>query len=122
MARRKKSTKRRKAIPKPSITGLASGLIVANALNAGYPFHKPEDWGVSPITGHHYKDTVLQNAMDGDFADAFKRLSHNATELVTTKGGRSHLGKAIGIALVGSAAKKFIGNPKLGFSKFYFTI
>jgi len=124
MARRKKNARRRKAIPHPSITGLASGLIVGNSLNAGYPFSKSsqEKFGVSPITGHHYKDTVLQNAMDGDFSGAFARLTHNASELVTAKGGRQVLGQAIGVAIVGSAAKKFIGNPRLGFGKWYFTI
>jgi len=53
---------------------------------------------------------------------SLNRLAHNASELVTADGGRKQLGKAIGVALIGSAAKKFIGNPRLGFGKFYFTI
>jgi len=126
MARRKKNTKRRKSIPHPSVTGLASGLIIGNALNAGYPFSSAylESKGLQSLAGtpHHYTDTVIQNAMSGEFGAAFDRLSHNARELVVAKGGRELFGKAIGIALVGAAAKKFIGNPKLGFSKFYFTI
>jgi len=126
MARRKKSTKRRKSIPHPSVTGLASGLIIGNALNGGYPFSSSylQSADRLDLTGkpHHYQDTVIQNAMSGEFGAAFDRLSHNARELVVAKGGRELFGKAIGIALVGAAAKKFIGNPKLGFSRFYFTI
>jgi len=122
MARRKKNARRRKAIPHPSITGLASGLIVGNSLNAGYPFHDPVKFGVGAGTPHHYTDTVIQNAMAGDFSGAFSRLSHNASELVTARGGRAHLSKAIGVAVVGAGIKKFIGSPKLGFGKWYFTI
>jgi hypothetical protein len=122
MARRKKTTRRRKTIPHPSITGLASGLIVGEALNAGYPFSDPKGQGVAVGTPHHYKDTVIQNIMKGDVNRAFNRLTHNASELVTAPGGRQHLGKAIGVAVVGAGVKKFIGNPKLGFGKFYFRI
>ena len=122
MARRKKTTRRRKSLPHPSITGLASGLIVGNALNVGYPFHDPAKFGVSAGTGHHHKDSVIKNVMEGDVTGAFNRLTHNATELVTAQGGRAHLGKAVGVAVLGAGIKKFIGNPKLGFGKFYFRI
>jgi len=118
MARRKKNARRRKAIPHPSITGLASGLIVATALNSGYPATDPARGGEP----HHRGDSVINNLMDGDFSGSLSRLSHNASELVTATGGRKTLGKAIGVALIGAGAKKFIGNPKLGFSKFYFRI
>jgi len=126
MARRKKSRKRSKTIPHPSVTGLASGLIVGNALNAGYPFSSAflESKGLQSLSGtpHHYTDTVIQNIMEGDISGSFSRLSHNAQELVTAKGGRQLLGKAVGVAVVGAGIKKFIGNPKLGFGKFYFRI
>jgi len=118
MARRKKSRKRSKSIPHPSVTGLASGLIVGTALNSGYPATDPARGGEP----HHTGDSVINNLMDGDFTGSLTRLSHNASELVTARGGRQTLGKAVGVALVGAAAKKFIGNPKLGFGKFYFRI
>lgn len=118
MARRKKNTRRRKSIPHPSITGLASGLIVGTALNAGYPASDPARGGEP----HHKGNSVINNLMNGDVSASLNRLAHNASELVTADGGRKQLGKAIGVALIGSAAKKFIGNPRLGFGKFYFTI
>jgi len=118
MARRKKNTKRRKSIPHPSITGLSSGLILATALNSGYPADDPARGGVP----HHASDTVISNAINGEGSRALSRLSHNARELVMVKNGRKVLGQAIGIAVVGKLIKKSIGNPRLGFGKFYFTI
>jgi len=118
MARRKKNTKRRKSIPHPSITGLSSGLILANALNAGYPAHDPLRGGEP----HHRGNSVINAATDGNGSVALQRLSHNARELVMASGGRKLLGQAIGIAVVGKIIKNSIGNPRLGFGKFYFTI
>jgi len=118
MARRKKSRKRTKGLPHPSVTGLASGLIVAQALNAGYPATDPARGGEP----HHKGNTVIGAAVDGQGGAALSRLSHNARELVMARGGRKLLGQAIGIAVVGAVIKKSIGNPKLGFGPLFFRI
>jgi len=118
MARRKKSRKRVKGLPHPSVTGLASGLILAQALNAGYPATAIERGGEP----HHKTDSVIGNLTAGEGSRALSRLSHNAKELVMATGGRKLLGQAIGIAVVGAAIKKSIGNPKLGFGPLFFRI
>jgi len=118
MARRKKNTSRKKSIPHPSITGLAGGLIIGNALNAGYPADDPARGGEP----HHTSDTVISNITAGEGNRAFSRLSHNARELVMVKNGRKVLGQAIGIAIIGNVVRKWAGNPRLGFGKLYFKI
>ena len=105
-------------IPHPSISGLASGLLLADTMNSGYRHTSGDKAGLA----HHRKDTVIQNLTDGDLNGAFKRFSHNTVELVTSTSGRRVLGLSIGVATVGAIARKFAGNPKLGGNRLFFRI
>lgn len=120
MARRKKARRKSNGmkIPHPSVTGMASGLLIADTLNSGYRHTGGEQKGLA----HHRKDTVVQNLTDGDLNGAFKRFSHNATELVTSSSGRRVLGLSVGVATVGAVARKLAGNPKLGGTRLFFRI
>ena len=117
MARKRNTTRRKTGmkIPHPSITGLASGAIVALALDKGYTSHVGA-WG------HHAGDSVTKNLAAGQIRLATQRLLHNATELVGTTGGRKQLGTAIVMATGGAIARKWAGNPKIGGQKLFFRI
>ena len=92
-----------KSIPHPSVTGLASGAIIANYLNEGN----------TPGT------TVIGALSQGDLQRAGQRLLDYAPALVTTPQGQKALVTATGIAILGTMARKFIPNVKLGSTKVY---
>jgi len=106
---------RKMKIPHPSITGLASGAIIALALDKGYT-SSVGSWG------HHSTDSVIANLAAGKITLATQRLLHNATELVATTGGRKQLGTAIVMATGGAIARKWANNPKLGGNSLFFRI
>jgi hypothetical protein len=86
------------AIPHPSITGMASGLAVANYLNQGTSV------GI------------------GTLNSAFSSLSKNAVDLATSPGGKAVLSSAIVLATAGGLARKWFPSVKLGGTKLYFKI
>ena len=98
---------RRPAMPHPSVTGLASGLAVANYLDKG-----PSAGGPG----------VVKNVIEGKFSSAFSTLSKNAINLTSTSTGKLTLSSAIVLATGGALARKYFPNVKLGGSKFYFRI
>ena len=93
----------RKSMPHPSVTGLASGALIANALNQG----------------HDPGTTVIGALMDGNIEQAGKRFLDYAPALVTSKAGQKTLIQATGIAVLGAMVRKHIPNVKLGGSKIY---
>ena len=100
--------RRRMAIPHPSVTGLASGLAVAQYLNAG-PSGRTEGG-------------VIKDALEGKLEPAFTSLSKNAISLATSTSGKAVLSSAIVLATAGGIARKWFPSVKLGGSKFYFKI
>ena len=104
--------RRRMSIPHPSITGMASGLAVANYLNQGTRV------GAGPIT----TGGVIKDALDGNLNVAFTELSKNAVNLATSTGGKAVLSSAIVLATAGGLARKFFPSVKLGGTKLYFKI
>ena len=111
-SRRKNMARRRMAIPHPSITGMASGLAVANYLNQGTSV------GIGTLkTGGVIKDTL-----DGNLNSAFSSLSKNAVDLATSPGGKAVLSSAIVLATAGGLARKWFPSVKLGGTKLYFKI
>jgi len=111
-SRRKNMARRKMAIPHPSITGMASGLAVANYLNQGTSV------GIGTLkTGGVIKDTL-----DGNLNSAFSSLSKNAVDLATSSGGKAVLSSAIVLATAGGLARKWFPTVKLGGTKLYFKI
>ena len=96
------------AIPHPSITGLASGLAVAQYLNTG------------PSSGK--AGGVIKDTLEGKLEPAFTSLSKNAISLATSAPGKAVLSSAIVLATAGGIARKWFPSVKLGGSKFYFKI
>jgi len=107
MARRKTYSRRRMAIPHPSITGMAAGLSVAQYLNQGT---------ASGASG------VIKQATKGDLSTAFNSLSKNAINLATSDTGRKILSTSIVLATAGGIARKWFPSVKLGGNKLYFKI
>lgn len=103
------------SIPHPSVTGLASGAVIALALDKGYTT-QPGTWG------HHSGDSVGKYLSQGNIRGALDRLGHNASELVAAPGGRKQLATAVGMATIGAIVRKWAGDPKLGGAKLYFRI
>jgi len=93
----------RKSIPHPSITGLASGALIAKALNQG------ADPG----------STVIGALMDGNIELAGKRFLDYAPALVTSKQGQKTLVAATGIAVLGAFVRKQVPNVKLGGNRLF---
>jgi len=93
----------KRAMPHPSITGLASGALIAKALNQG------ADPG----------STVIGAIMDGNVELAGKRFLDYAPALVTSKAGQKTLVAATGIAILGAIARKHVPNVKLGTTRLY---
>jgi len=93
----------RKSMPHPSITGLASGALIAKALNQG------ADPG----------STVIGALTSGDIELAGKRFLDYAPALVTSKKGQKTLIQATGIAILGAVVRKHVPNIKLGGSRLY---
>ena len=97
MARRKMVT------PHPSITGMAAGFSLLDDLNKGDPI------------GHLIKGTATATQV-------ISKVGSNAQNLVKTQSGRTAMLQAIGIAAIGSWARKALPATKLGGTKFYFRI
>jgi len=106
MARKKRTSRRKKSFPSPSITGLASGLLVAQYINAG----------------DKANGTVIQALQAGEIDSAVNRLAKYGPALITNKKGQSTLVKAVGIAVLGQAVKKMFKGVKLGTQKLHLTI
>jgi len=114
---RKRSTgnprrKYMKAIPHPSVTGMASGLAIAAYLNAGETFNGGKLKG----------EGVIKDITDGQLGAAFSTLAGNAMNMIGTDTGRKTLVTASGIALLGAFARSRFPQLKLGGSKLYFRI
>jgi len=92
-----------KRMPHPSITGLASGALIAKYLNEG----------ASPGT------TVIGALTEGNIELAGKRFLDYAPALVTSKQGQKVLVSATGIAILGAFVRKQIPNVRLGGSKIF---
>jgi hypothetical protein len=104
-----------KAIPHPSVTGMASGLAIASYLNAG-----------KTVTGSFGKTSliegVIKDVTDGELGTAFNTLAGNAMDLIGTDGGRKTLVTASGVAILGAFARKQFPSLKLGGSRLYFRL
>ena len=101
----------KKGIPHPSVTGMASGLTIANYLNTGTTAK-----GGKPLDG------VIKDVSDGQLGQAFNTLSSNAINMIATDTGRKTLVTAGGIAVLGAFARKQWPTLKLGGSKLYFRL
>jgi len=110
--RKNNMARRRMAIPHPSITGMASGLAVANYLNQG----------TSVGAGPTLSKGVIKSTLDGNLNAAFSDLSKNAVDLATSPGGKAVLSSAIVLATAGGIARKWFPSVKLGGTKLYFKI
>jgi len=101
----------KKGIPHPSITGMASGLSIANYLNTGTTTK-----GGKPLDG------VIKDVADGQLGQAFNTLSSNAINMIASDAGRKTLVTAGGVAMLGAFARKQWPNLKLGGSRLYFRL
>jgi len=87
--------------PHPSITGMAAGFSLVDNLNKG---------------------DVVGQLLKGNLSDAVRNFSLNSQLLITSDRGRKDLVQAIGIAAIGTWARKALPATKIGGSKFYFKI
>ena len=101
----------KKGIPHPSVTGMASGLTIANYLNTGTTTK-----GGKPLDG------VIKDVADGQLGQAFNTLSSNAINMIASDSGRKTLVTAGGVAIFGAFARKQWPTLKLGGSKLYFRL
>jgi len=101
----------RKSLPHPSVTGMASGLAIANYLNTGTTTKSGK-----PLDG------VVKDVTDGELGKAFNTLSSNAIDIIGTDTGRKTLVSAGVVALAGALARRQFPQLKLGGSKLYFRI
>ena len=108
MARRRTYSRKRMAMPHPSITGMASGLSVAQYLNSG--------------GGAQTGSTVLKLLGKSQVSEGLQFASANAVNLVTSDVGKKVLSSAIIIAAAGGVARKWFPNIKLGGSKIFMRI
>ena len=102
----------KKAIPHPSVTGMASGLAIAAYLNSG----KAKTRTSGPGEG------VIKDVTDGELGKAFSTLSHNAVNMIGSDEGRKVLIGSSLIALAGAFARSRFPQLKLGGSKLYFRV
>ena len=93
----------KRSIPHPSITGLASGAMIAHYLNEG----------ANPAS------TVIGALQEGNLESATKRFLDYAPALVTSQKGQKTLIQATSIAILGAFVRKHVPNIKLGGSKIY---
>jgi len=97
----------RKAMPHPSVTGLAAGLSVASYLDTG-------PGKISP--------GVVKMLAKSDIGGAFTELTKNSIDLVTSTGGRQVLTTAIVVAAAGGVIRKWFPSIKLGGQKIYMKV
>lgn len=103
---------KRMIVPHPSITGMAAGFTLIDDLNKA-----------SVLTGGRTTaGTVIDNAAKGRYSDALGVLSVNAQNLIKTQAGRQSLFTAVGIAALGSWARRALPATKIGGTKLYFRI
>ena len=101
---------RKMIVPHPSITGMAAGFTILDDLNKGI------------VGGKFGAGSVLDEALKGKFDRAFSTLSLNAQNMIKTPSGRTSLLQAVGIAAVGSWARRALPATKIGGTKLYFRI
>ena len=104
-----------KAVPHPSITGMASGLAIAAYLNAGETV--TGSFGKTSVT-----EGVIKDITDGQLGAAFSTLSGNAIDMIGSDTGRKTLVTASLVAMLGAFARSRFPQLKLGGSKLYFRI
>jgi len=104
-----------KAIPHPSISGMASGLAIAAYLNAGKSV--TGSFGKTSIT-----EGVIKDITDGQLGVAFSTLAGNAVDMIGTDTGRKTLVTAGLVAAAGAFARRQFPQLKLGGSKLYFRL
>ena len=92
-------------MPHPSITGMASGLSVAQYLNAG--------------GGARTGSTVIKFLQKSQLSDGLQMAAANAVNLATTDTGKKVLSSAIVLAAAGGLARKWFPNIRLGGTKIY---
>ena len=92
-------------MPHPSLTGMASGLSVAQYLNSG--------------GGSQTGTTVLKLLGKSQISEGLQFASANAVNLVTSPTGKKVLSSAIVIAAAGGLARKWFPSIKLGGSRIY---
>jgi len=68
------------------------------------------------------KNDVIGKAFAGNATAALKNLSTNAQDLIKTPEGRKSLVQAVGIAALGSWARKALPATKIGGTKLFFRI
>jgi hypothetical protein len=99
--KRKTMARRKMITPHPSITGMAAGFSLVDDLTKG---------------------GLVGQLLKGNFDQGIKTLSSNSQNLIKTDAGRKSLVQAVGIAAIGSWARKALPATKIGGSKFYFKI
>jgi len=92
---------RKMITPHPSITGMAAGFSLVDDLNKG---------------------DVVGQLLAGELSSALNHLSANSQALIKTDPGRKALVQAVGIAALGSWARKALPATKIGGNKLYFRI
>jgi len=107
-----------KAVPHPSITGMASGLAIAAYLNAGETVTSRTNGFPTSVT----TEGVIKDITDGQLGAAFSTLSGNAIDMIGSDTGRKTLVTASLVAMLGAFARSRFPQLKLGGSKLYFRI
>jgi len=107
-----------KAIPHPSVTGMASGLAIAAYLNAGKTTMTGQNGFPITVT----TEGVIKDITDGQLGAAFNTLSSNAINMIGSDAGRKTLVTAGLVAMAGAFARKQFPSLKLGGSKLYFRL
>jgi len=92
---------RKMVIPHPSITGMAAGFSLVDDLNKG---------------------DVVGQALKGSLTGAINTLSRNSQALIKTDAGRKSLVQAVGIAAIGTWARKALPGTKVGGVRYFFRI
>jgi len=109
-----------KAIPHPSVTGMASGLAIAAYLNSGVETTTATGTTLGTVTS--MGEGVIKDITDGQLGMAFNTLSTNAINMIGSDGGRKTLVTAGLVAMAGAFARKQFPTLKLGGSKLYFRL
>ena len=65
---------------------------------------------------------VVGQLLKGNLSDAVRNFSLNSQLLVTSDSGRKSLVQAVGIAAIGTWARKALPGTKVGGSRYYFKI
>jgi len=113
-----KRSKYMKAVPHPSITGMASGLAIAAYLNSGKTTMTGQNGFPIAVT----TEGVIKDITDGQLGTAFNTLSGNAIDMIGSDSGRKTLVTASLVAMLGAFARSRFPQLKLGGSKLYFRI